>query len=324
MNYAADSLVFTALDMNEAPVHLPCPLEFEVVKSFDSPAHSFEGIFPCTRAYPELFQISVFAGSTKIFDGMIDEQSVTENDQGRQIKLLARSVGAVLLDNEALPQLYQSVSLTQIFNNHIRPYGYHSLVADTDPSFDRYQILKGVSEWEAFSNFFRNTAHGNAFIDENNNVVCRTKEPVGTIHTFSNREISAQHYTNLKITNNRYSPITRFVIRDNNGAYSYAYDNKLTNELRLKRRRYLVPSVEYTLSSNGGSIDAALRIRRSMLGKLVITLTCPEMLVSGVCDRVNLDTGLEQYKNLFVQQVRYKLAASGVTTTLTLLNNDYV
>ncbi len=322
MNHAAGSLSFTALDMNDAPVALPCPLE--IVKSFDSPANSFEGIFPCGRAYPELYRVSVHAGDTRLFTGTLDEQTITENDQGRRIKLIARGAGGVLLDNEALPQLYTNISLSDLFNNHIRPYGFQTLIADDNPFFNRYQILKGVSEWEAFSNFFRNTAYGNAFIDDDDNIVCRMAEPSGTTHTFSNRDAAARHYANLKITNNRYSPITRFVIRDDEGVYSYAYDNSKTDQLRLKRKRYLIPSVEYTLSSNGGIIDASLRIRRSMLGKLVITLTCPDLLACGVRDRVNLDTGFEQFEGLFVQQVRYKLAASGITTTLTLLDGQYI
>ena len=200
---------------------LPAPLEWEIVKSLDSPAHSFEGIFPCARACGDLRSVEVLAGERTLFSGGVDEAAVTEDAGGRRLKLIARSAGAVLLDNEALPQTYTTgLSLTELFDEHIRPYGFSTLITDFDVFFNQYQILKGTSEWEALSNFFRNGSQGIARIDDAGRVVCLMNPGEGNFHLISNRDAGAQRFTSLKITDNRYSPITRFVIRDDDGAYS--------------------------------------------------------------------------------------------------------
>lgn len=151
----------TVKDSADNAVLLPAPLEWEIVKSLDSPAHSFEGIFPCVRACGDLRSVEVKIGGRTLFSGRPDEAAVTEDADGRRLKLIARSIGAVLLDNEALPQTYTTgLSLTELFDEHIRPYGFSTLITDFDVFFNQYQILKGTSEWEALSNFFRNGSQG--------------------------------------------------------------------------------------------------------------------------------------------------------------------
>ena len=315
----------TVKDSADNAVLLPAPLEWEIVKSLDSPAHSFEGIFPCAHACGDLRSVEVKIGGRTLFSGRLDEAAVTEDADGRRLKLIARSIGAVLLDNEALPQTYTTgLSLTELFDEHIRPYGFSTLITDFDVFFNQYQILKGTSEWEALSNFFRNGSQGIARIDDAGRVVCKMNPGEGSFHRISNRDAGAQRYTCLKITDNRYSPITRFVIRDDDGAYSYAYNNPEASALGLVRKRYLIPSVEYTLTPTGGQIDAMLRIRRSMLGKRVVTVTCPGLLDISVCDTASVSGGYETFEGLLVHQVRHRLASSGASTELTLVDRGYL
>ena len=146
----------------------------------------------------------------------------------------------------------------------------------------------------------------------------------GSAHLISNRDAGALRFTSLKITDNRYSPITRFVIRDDDGAYSYAYNNPEASALGLVRKRYLIPSVEYTLTPTGGQIDAMLRIRRSMLGKRVVTVTCPGLPDIAVCDTATVSGGYETLEGLLVHQVRHRLASSGASTELTLVDRGYL
>lgn len=324
MSFSPELLTFTVYDLNNVPLFLPVPVEFEVVKSYDSPAQSFEGIFLCRKLYPEFYKITVYQGEKRLFEGLVDEQTITENDQGRRLKLLARSYGAVLLDNEAHPNLYKNLDLKAIFDMHIRPYGFQTLQIGTVPYFNAYQVDKGMSEWEVFYNFYRYSQLGVAFMDDNCNIVCPGVDPPrGTTHTFDNHLAGAKHYTNLKVTNNRFSPVSKYVIRDKNGIYSSSYTNPNADPLKISRTRYLIPALTFAQSEGFAGLDARDRVMRSMLGKMVITLTCPD-LVGAPLDRVNLNTGLESYLDLFVLQARYKLGNSGITTTLTLVNGDYV
>lgn len=310
-------------DIGDSMYVMPVPLDFEVVRSFDSPAASFEATFACDRHYPELYKIELLVGDRTLFLGFVDECTVTENEKGRCIKIIARSKGALLLDNEAAPQKYLNISLQTIFANHIKPYGFQFLQSSFNPVFNSYQIAKGTSEWEVFYNFYRDCDLGNAYIDEDENVICSTEPPRGNTLEFSNTGVGKLRYSSLKITNNRYSPVSKFLIRDKDGVYSSVCGNSQTDALKLQRRRYIIPPSHLTEFSDLAIYDAKLRIKRSMLGKLVVTLTCPG-IVGSICDRVNLDTGLSQFRLLFVQQTQYRLSSAGLSTTLTLLDKQYI
>ena len=322
----SDGYTFLARDLEDGEVALPAPLEFELVWSFDSPAHSFEGVFPCARGYDDLYSLEVRRAGALIFSGQLDETTIRQNDGGAQLRLLARSRGAVLLDNEALPQTHLDVSLDDMFRDHVRPYGIEGMRTDVgqDAFLNEYQILKGTSEWEAFYNFFRLTGLGIAYFDAEDRLVCMNQEPYGAVHRFSNRRADALHFSDLKLTDNRYSPISRFLIRDRDGVYSYGYTNSRAAALRIQRKRYLIPSPSFSGSATGGQIDASILVRRSMLGKRVVTLTAPGLLDIRRRDLVDLETDFGQYDGLFVYQVRHRRAAAGETTTLSLLDKNFI
>ncbi|MGI5966673.1 MULTISPECIES: hypothetical protein [Anaerotruncus] len=324
MSIDIKALSFTAWDLQEHEFTLPAPLEWEIVKSFDSPAHSLEAVFWQDRGYPELYRLRVALGEVVLFSGGIDEQTATENDEGARMKLIARSAGAVLLDNEAQPQLYQNVTLQDLFQNHIRPYGFTRLSSDENPILNVYQVVKGTSEWEAFTNFYRNVAYGFTWLDDSGLVRCAAAAPTGQRHIFSNAAAGALRYANLKITNNRYSPVTEYVIKDLDGFYSYSYQNPKASAMKLTRKRYLNPLPDFFLYEGQGTFEAIIRTNRSMLGKRVITLTSPDLLEIAVTDLVDLSGNLFSFGGLFVQQVRWKLDSSGAFTTLTLLDYDYL
>lgn len=323
MNIPVNQLMFYGLDGEMNRYHLPRPLEFELVQSFDSPAHSLEGIFLCRQWLPEFRYVEVWNGNERLFRGITDEQSVTENDTGRRLKLIARSKGALLLDNEAYPGTHQNCDLEDIFDEHIRPYGFAFLDTESCPFFNHYSILKGTSEWEAFFRFYRNSNLGTPYVDQNDHVVCKLHPHTGVTHKISNRNNHALHYSSLKLVNNRYSPITQFFIRDDDGCYSSTYENHDLN-LGLTRKRYLIPSSEYAGFENSGWNEAEVRIARSMLGKHVVTVTVPGYQKAAVCDRVNLDWKLKSFPSLFVFSLRWKLSAAGVSTTFTLLDPQYI
>ncbi|MCI8648806.1 MAG: hypothetical protein HFG20_01670 [Anaerotruncus sp.] len=324
MSYLPENLRVLGYNSSDQQVQLPAPLAFELVKSFDSPAQSFEAVFPCLRAYSELFRIDLYHGETKLFAGFIDEQTYTYDDRGGRLTILARSIGARLLDNEAAPRNYTNVYLLDMYNWHVKPYGLLLPNASINPFFNRYQVLKGTTEWEAFFNFLRSSQYGCAYVSDYGEIILSAHPPVRGTLTFSNRQKDALRFSSLKFTNDRYSPITKFLIRDSDGQYSYSYTNPEEKSLGLTRKRYLIPAEEFTPFSGGGEMEGMIRVRHSMLGKRVITLTCPGLLEARFCDRANVDAGLYQWSELFVYQVRHRMSAGGCSTVLTLLNSNYI
>ena len=318
------TLLFTFYDLSDNTYTLQHPIEFEIVKSYDSPAQSFEGIFPCDADYPEFYRMQVSLNGNILFKGRLDEQTETHNDQGRRLTIMARSLGALLLDNEALPQTYTNVYLSDLFDEHIRPYGFTSLTAPQDVFFNQYQVVKGMSGWEVFYNFFRSSALGLAYVDDDDNIICQFGPPMGETYTFSNLSDTAMHYSSLKVTRNRYSDISKYVIRNSEGVYDSSYISPNTVSWKLNRTRYLIPSPEFSLFENAPRQEAILRIRRAHMGRFVVTLTYPGIFTAKVGDRINLNTGLHEYTGLFAHQVRMRMSAAGMTTTYTLLDPTYV
>ena len=322
---SAGGLGFWGVDYNGQERALPSPASWTLTRSFDSPADSFEGSFPWEQWYPELYTLRVRRGEALLFEGGIDETACTLDGRGRWMRVLARSAGAALLDNEALPQLELDRTLNQMFQEHIAPCGVTQLVTDVgeDAFLNQYQIGKGTSEWEAFTNFVRLTGLAIPHLDGQGRMVCLNQLPQGTLHTFSNQG-TGQRYSGLKVVNNRYSPVSQFVIRDQQGYYSYTFNHPHNAQLKLQRRRYLIPSPSFSGSATGGRIDADLLVRRSMLGKQVITLTLPGHLEVAVGDRANLATPTQDYLDRFIYQVRLQLSEEGATTALTLLDRDFI
>ena len=151
-------LTVTARGGDGAAVTLPPPVEWELVRSFDSPADSFTAVFPYEQACGGFHSVEAVMGERRLFYGGVDETSVTAGAAGRRLKLLARGPGAVLLDNEALPWIYTNVDLQRIFDEHIKPYGFETLVYDNNAIFNHYQVQKGMSEWEVLYNLARNAS----------------------------------------------------------------------------------------------------------------------------------------------------------------------
>lgn len=99
------------------------PVSFSWVTSADTPADSLKAVFLCEPSDigKETAEIEVKSGSRRLFHGICDRRSICREQNGQTLVLWARSDGALLLDNEAIPQEYEQASLGEIFDRHIRP-----------------------------------------------------------------------------------------------------------------------------------------------------------------------------------------------------------
>ena len=89
------------------------------------------------------------------FRGLIDEQEVAIDSGGVSLQVCARSLAALLLDNEAIPQTYYVPSAKLIYQRHAQPYGFPAF-SGRDKAFSaKLQIDKGTSEWEVIESFCR-------------------------------------------------------------------------------------------------------------------------------------------------------------------------
>lgn len=129
------------------------PISLYIIKDRDAPADGFYGKFISETKLPELKRIEIIRSSESIFCGCIDEQTDIQSANGTFITIRARSIEAVLLDNEAFPQTYHLPSFDLIFERHFRPLGFTGFTGSSESYNGELIITKGMSEWAVLSKF---------------------------------------------------------------------------------------------------------------------------------------------------------------------------
>ena len=80
--------------------------------------------FGSGQRLPEFHTIQVVKDGAVFFRGLIDEQTILVDGDGAGIEVCSRSMAALLLDNEAIPQTYYVPSTRLIYQRHAQPYGF--------------------------------------------------------------------------------------------------------------------------------------------------------------------------------------------------------
>lgn len=94
-------------------------------------------------------------GGKRVFTGVVDECEVTEDGGGRRLEVSGRGMAALLLDNEALGQDYQSATQADILRDHVTPYGIETAPGIRLPPVARFSVAAGSSEWSVVHDFAR-------------------------------------------------------------------------------------------------------------------------------------------------------------------------
>lgn len=236
------------------------PIEFSYLSSVDTPADSLKAVFFIEDPKlwrTEIAQVQVELEGKQLFHGGCDKQVISMGENGCRLTLWARSDAAVLLDNEAIPQEYTHVSLDEIFDRHIRPYGFQNNLG-SNAKLPFYRVGKGMSEWEAFSHFCSCAVKKLPYVLGAK--VCFLTQGKGS------RIILPQNTPILSAseTIRRTQAISQVLIRDSTGRYSGKIENRQAQQAKILRRRCLIPSTQWEWSPK----DAEYRMERSMQGRI--------------------------------------------------------
>src|SRR5699024_3417624 len=104
--------------------------------------------FPAWDAVGNLCWIQLMDRAGRVlFAGIVDEQVLSEDGDGITVELSARSRAALLLDNEAQPQIYYMPSLKLLFERHAAPCGFTGYLGRDEVFGGAFTVEKGMSEW---------------------------------------------------------------------------------------------------------------------------------------------------------------------------------
>ena len=133
-------------DTRGREIRLPAPLSVVIRMEEDVPADDLIAVFPDTEV-GELCCVTVSEGDKAVFRGIIDEQERIIGAGGAFLRVSARSLAALLLDNEALPCSYDHPSARLIYDRHVCSYGIAAGDTDDATCFGELTVTKGMSQW---------------------------------------------------------------------------------------------------------------------------------------------------------------------------------
>lgn len=131
------------------------PLSVHITKGAGAPADELVGEFSWSNL-PPLYRLRVLDGEKIIFYGLLDVQQERHSTKGDFVRVEGRSMAALLLDNEAVPQMYYSPPFSTVFSRHAAPYGFTQYqVPNGAVKIGDFTVTKGMSEWQVLESFCR-------------------------------------------------------------------------------------------------------------------------------------------------------------------------
>lgn len=264
---------------------LPEAESVEINQELYVPADDMTVIFPYSGDIPDLHKIYMLDDNcgdiekaveerNVIFTGIVDEMIMSADISGAGIKFHARSMAAVLLDNECPPMMYVNPSADVICSKHIEPFGVGFDINGISCRSGEFSISKGSSHYRVLEKFCAEFLGTVPRVDEKG--ICRfdTFENVGDI-LFDNRY--GIGFESVSVCRNRYGRISRVYVSGDNGYDTAVNDNEALS-LGIVRERYL----NLASSETGTLSDADNIIKNGRMQSLSAALICGGCLVNKI------------------------------------------
>lgn len=294
------------------------PQKVQLSLDRDAPAHSLEARFPLPdfnreEGLPEYHSIQIIKDGEVFFRGLIDEQEVAIDSGGVSLQVCARSLAALLLDNEAIPQTYYVPSAKLIYQRHAQPYGFPAF-SGRDKAFSaKLQIDKGTSEWEVIESFCRDHLGARPQVTLAGELQMEPA-PLENQALFSN--VNGIPYASVS---ERYLPckrVSRVLVRSQRlGGYSTLVQDSQAVESGILRRR-LLNAVDdpKTPVFRGQQV-----LQKSREQSYQVELLCPGEWILDLGTRAVVENPvLGALPGLRVDSLSYRLDSSGERTQVTL------
>lgn len=305
---------FTDVDENELTVTDVVSLNINIEE--DVPADDMVAKFSYFQC-GELKSVEVFDGDDVVFTGIVDEQQVIKDINGEYIKVVARSLAALLLDNESMPIGYTNPSVNLILSRHLLPFGIKLKEESTKAYFGTQLVLKGDSNYKTVEDFSKSVFEQNprvnasgelCFLDESNDEALLFCDNGQGINYFGYAE-------NIR----RCDEISCVKIKLSNQT---GYDAEVQNEDAVKRgiirQRYLDAS-----KTDTPALYAQRMIQNSKKKSYILTLNCFGRHLNILHRNAVVNDSVYGKKDkLYVSSLRYSLSDSGEYTVVKLMRKE--
>lgn len=275
------------------------------------PADDLSATLAYNSELPELQKIILRDNGDILFTGVVDEQQTMISNNGAYNRIIARSMAAVLLDNESVPVIYNRPSASVIFKYHIQPFGITDYKGDNKSAIETINIPKGSTNWQA-AEVFCQKAFGSFPRVEGDGTINFDGIKKNVSIRFSNTDGIA--YNSIKENKKKCKAISNVRVKVKpDGGYDMNIENKSISG-SVKRERYLDASV------STASLDLAqAMIDNSNSLSYELELTSPVRLLNILGANASVsDSDIGNRNGLYVSSVFYRLTPDTEYTTIKL------
>ena len=114
------SIELLGLTLGNETISLKEPSSMVITRAWDSPAWQLDITLPHEGPLDDLTKIQVKHGTDALFAGLCDEIVRSVDGNGAFVSISARTPGALLCDNEALPKTYTDLTAQAYFNAELK------------------------------------------------------------------------------------------------------------------------------------------------------------------------------------------------------------
>ena len=221
-------------DINNNKMIFNHPLKVSITRSYDAPADAAITELLAKGSFKEIAALEIMDGTESLFYGIVDEQTERESGSSRKVVLKARSLEALLLDNEAQPQTYCLPSFGILFERHFRELGFTGFEADDKIYNGELVISKGMSQWDVLSDFCKRFS---------GTVPVITREGIIDIKNRKDQRqiiVGKDRIADLVKKYRRCEMISEIRVRScSSGGYDMLISGEKAKSIGVKRRRYV-------------------------------------------------------------------------------------
>ncbi len=309
--YTADGTAYT----------LPVPISLRIERAYDIPADKLEAVFPMSGTLPELHAIYAERDGKAVFYGVVDEQSAETSGEGALLRLSGRSLAALLLDNEAMAQVYRTPTIQEIFERHAAPYGLAGVRGSSLSYSGTLTVGKGQSEWTVLSRFCKSVGNLMPRVTPDSYLDVRSRTG-SAVTTYSNTAAGGVRYTVLAHTVKRCEPVSEVVLKaESGGGYQFTEQNCVVRGNGIRRRRLL------EIKDSAGAVQRTARelMRDSNAGYVEYAVRVPGGHFPAPGDSARIvDSTLGTVTGLIVSEARYTRSAQGDRCDIVLIPESHL
>lgn len=277
-------------------------LEFS--NRLDTPAQSILVTLLRPGWVGELVTLRAFYGGELFFEGQVDEQEYRLSTGQDELEIGARSAGAALLDNEAIPAAYNCPCLEDLYKLHLKPYGVRGCRGSAERCGAVFPVYAGMSEWDVVRGFCTGVLGVLPRLTEGM-ILDATGQPTGTTVVFDNLRPGAYRYTSLSVRCVRSGVIGEIVYRsERDGAYIYRARSKTAQRRAITARQ--VMNLSGAADWEKGSA-VSRRFLASELGSEEIVVKSPQYVRCRPGDRVCVPVPGRETDGWTVYEINYYL-----------------